>query len=183
MEHMAGRTGHANDGSSSSELDGVDLTTPLGHETLRSSIDVWELDSESGFVYPFRVRCACLWVFYVYLYRVAMPMGYKLVISHALRMHGIYCPQPSGRFAPSGFGAINAIVYPSHPWYNYEYIFNLKKQKVGNYYGISIKQYNYTSVTWTNTRHSLEVMWAGRVIAKITFSTASFLDFLLHNRW
>ena len=31
----------------------VDLTTPLGHETLRSLIDVQELDSESGFVCPF----------------------------------------------------------------------------------------------------------------------------------
>ena len=28
----------------------MDLTTPLGHETFRSSIDVQELDSESGFV-------------------------------------------------------------------------------------------------------------------------------------
>ena len=48
--------GHANDGSSSSEMDGcscVDLTTPLGHEILRSLIDVQELDSESGLVCPF----------------------------------------------------------------------------------------------------------------------------------
>ena len=46
-----------------------------------------------------------------------MPTGYKLVISRALGMHGIYCPQPSGT-RPSGFGAINAI-HPSRPWYNY----------------------------------------------------------------
>ena len=50
--------GHANDGSSSSELDGysysyVDLTTLLGHETLRNLIDARELDSESGLVCPF----------------------------------------------------------------------------------------------------------------------------------
>ena len=31
----------------------VDLTTPLDHETFRSSIDVREIDSESGFVCPF----------------------------------------------------------------------------------------------------------------------------------
>ena len=31
---------------------------------------------------------------------VAMPMGYKLVISRALGMHGIYCPQPSGALRP-----------------------------------------------------------------------------------
>ena len=47
------------------------------------------------------------------IYTVAMPTGYKLVISRALGMHGIYCPQPSGT-RPSGFGAINAI-HPSRP--------------------------------------------------------------------
>ena len=31
---------------------------------------------------------------------VAMPTGYKLVISRALGMHGIYCPQPSGALHP-----------------------------------------------------------------------------------
>ena len=46
-----------------------------------------------------------------------MPTGYKLVISRALGMHSIYCPQPSGT-RPSGFGAINAI-HPSCPYYNY----------------------------------------------------------------
>ena len=30
----------------------------------------------------------------------AMPSGYKLVISRALGMHGIYCPQPSGAKRP-----------------------------------------------------------------------------------
>ena len=29
-------------------------------------------------------------------YYVAMPSGYKLVITRALGMHGIYCTQPSG---------------------------------------------------------------------------------------
>ena len=47
-----------------------------------------------------------------------MPTGYKIVISCALGMYGIYCTQPSGRFAPLCFGAINAI-HPSCPWYNY----------------------------------------------------------------
>ena len=45
---------------------------------------------------------------------VAVPTGYKIVISCALRMHGIYCTQPSGYFAPLCFSAINAI-HPSHP--------------------------------------------------------------------
>ena len=49
---------------------------------------------------------------------VAVPTGYKIVITRALGMHGIYCTQPSGRFAPSCFGAINAI-HPSRPCYNY----------------------------------------------------------------
>ena len=49
---------------------------------------------------------------------VAVPTGYKIVISRALGMHGIYWPQPSGCFTPSCFGAINAI-HPSRPWYNY----------------------------------------------------------------
>jgi hypothetical protein len=56
---------------------------------------------------------------------IAVPTGYKIVISRALGMHGIYCTQPSGRFAPSCFGAINPI-HPSCPWYtcNY-YIFDI----------------------------------------------------------
>ena len=40
---------------------------------------------------------------------VAVPMGYKMVMSCTLGMHGIYCTQPSGHFAPLYFGAINAI--------------------------------------------------------------------------
>ena len=32
---------------------------------------------------------------------VAMPMGYKLVISRALGIHGIYCPQPLGGACPN----------------------------------------------------------------------------------
>ena len=40
--------------------------------------------------------------------------GYKIVISRALGMHGIYCTQPSGRYAPSCFGAINPI-HPLRP--------------------------------------------------------------------
>ena len=43
---------------------------------------------------------------------VAMPSGYKLVITRALRMHGIYCTQPSC------FSAICSI-HPSYPCYNY----------------------------------------------------------------
>ena len=39
---------------------------------------------------------------------VAMPSGYKLVITRALGMHGIYCTQPSG-LAPSCFSAIYSI--------------------------------------------------------------------------
>ena len=60
--------GHANDDSSSSESDGcscADLTTPLGHETFRCSIDVRELDSENGFVCPFLFLS--FFVFYAYL--------------------------------------------------------------------------------------------------------------------
>ena len=49
-------------------------------------------------------------------------------------MHGIYCTQPSGRFMPSGFGAINPI-HPSRPWYNY-YIL---------YYHISISSYSLST--------------------------------------
>ena len=45
--------GYVNDGR-------VDLTTPLGHEIIRSLIDIWELDSESGFVCLFQVRWAYL---------------------------------------------------------------------------------------------------------------------------
>ena len=41
--------------------------------------------------------------------RYVVPSGYKIVISRALGMYGIYCTQPSG------FDVIN----PSHPWYNY----------------------------------------------------------------
>ena len=40
---------------------------------------------------------------------VAMPSGYKLVITRALGMHGIYCTQPSG-LAPSCFSAIYSIL-------------------------------------------------------------------------
>ena len=40
---------------------------------------------------------------------VAMPSGYKLVITRALRLHGIYCTQPSG-LAPSCFSAIIIII-------------------------------------------------------------------------
>ena len=48
---------------------------------------------------------------------VAMPSGYKLVITCALGLHGIYCTQPSG-LAPSCFSAIYSI-HPSCPCYNY----------------------------------------------------------------
>ena len=48
---------------------------------------------------------------------VAMPLGYKLVITRALGLHGIYCTQPSG-LAPSCFSAIYSI-HPSCPCYNY----------------------------------------------------------------
>ena len=48
---------------------------------------------------------------------VAMPSGYKLVITHALGMHGIYCTQPS-ELTPSCFSAIYSI-HPSCPCYNY----------------------------------------------------------------
>ena len=48
---------------------------------------------------------------------VAMPSGYKLVITRALGMHGIYCTQPSG-LTPSCFSAIYSI-HPSCPCYNY----------------------------------------------------------------
>ncbi len=48
---------------------------------------------------------------------VAMPTGYKLVITRALGMHGTYCTQPSG-LTPSCFSAIYAI-HPSCPCYNY----------------------------------------------------------------
>ena len=48
---------------------------------------------------------------------VAMPSRYKLVITRALGLHGIYCTQPSG-LAPSCFSAIYSI-HPSCPCYNY----------------------------------------------------------------
>ena len=48
---------------------------------------------------------------------VAMPSGYKLVITRALGLHGIYCTQPSG-LAPSCFSAIYSI-HPLCPCYNY----------------------------------------------------------------
>ena len=48
---------------------------------------------------------------------VAMPSGYKLVITRELGLHGIYCTQPSG-LAPSCFSAIYSI-HPSCPCYNY----------------------------------------------------------------
>ena len=51
---------------------------------------------------------------------VAMPSGYKLVITRALGLHGIYCTQPSG-LAPSCFSAIYSI-HPSCPCYNYNLI-------------------------------------------------------------
>ena len=51
----------------------------------------------------------------------AMPSGYKLVITRALGLHGIYCTQPSG-LAPSCFSAIYSI-HPSCPCYNYNIIY------------------------------------------------------------
>ena len=48
---------------------------------------------------------------------VAMPSGYKLVITRALGLHGIYCTQPSC------FSAIYSI-HPLCPCYNYN-ILNL----------------------------------------------------------
>ena len=84
--------GHANDGSSSSESDGcscMDLTTPLGHETLRSSIDVRELDSETGLIHAISSKISLPFLSFLVFYCVsilAMPTGYKLhlVISCAL---------------------------------------------------------------------------------------------------
>ena len=52
---------------------------------------------------------------------VAMPSGYKLVITRALGMHGIYCTQPSG-LTPSCFSAIYSI-HPLCPCYNYNLYF------------------------------------------------------------
>lgn len=49
---------------------------------------------------------------------VALASGYIIVTTSALGMHSIYCTQPSGRFTPSCFSAMNAI-YPLHPCYNY----------------------------------------------------------------
>ena len=46
-----------------------------------------------------------------------MPSGYKLVITRALGLHGIYCTQPSG-LAPSCFSAIYSV-HPLCPCYNY----------------------------------------------------------------
>ena len=53
---------------------------------------------------------------------VAVPTGYKTIISHALGMHGIYCTQPSGHFTPSCLSPINAM-HPSLLSYNY-YLMN-----------------------------------------------------------
>ena len=53
---------------------------------------------------------------------VAMPSGYKLVITRALGMHGIYCTQPSG-LTPSCFSAIYSI-HPLCPCYNYNIFYS-----------------------------------------------------------
>ena len=97
----------------------VDLTTPLGHETPKSSIAQAWLGERPCVSVSSKMSLSFLsfWVFYAYLCMVAMPTGYKLVISRVLGMHGIYCPQPLGT-RPSGFGAINAI-HSMCLWYNY----------------------------------------------------------------
>ena len=58
---------------------------------------------------------------------VAMPSGYKLVITRALGLHGIYCTQPSG-LTPSCFSAIYSI-HPLCPCYNY----NIQYNYMGNF--------------------------------------------------
>ena len=99
---------------------GVDLTTPLGHETIRSSFD-WCSRTRIGerpCVSVSSKRWACFSsVLCVSI--VAMPTGYKIVISRALGCMAFIALNPQAQ-APSGFGAINAIhVHPSRPWYNY----------------------------------------------------------------
>ncbi len=49
---------------------------------------------------------------------VAMPSGYKLVITRALGMHGIYCSRRFAVMQPSCFSAIYSI-HPLCPCYNY----------------------------------------------------------------
>ena len=54
-------------------------------------LDAIMLKANTAPNYFFSVLCVSM---------VAMPTGYKLVISRALGMHGIYCPQPSGALCP-----------------------------------------------------------------------------------
>ena len=66
-----------------------------------------------------RGREASLTFFLVWKFVAMVTVSREIiVITRALGMHGIYCSQPLGRFAPSCFGAINAI-HPSRPCYNY----------------------------------------------------------------
>ena len=92
----------------------VILTTLLNHKGVRGSIDVqvwhWEqLCRTVSSLFLLSLECISM---------VAVPMGYKIVISRALEMYWIYCTRPLGCFTSSGFGAINPI-HPLCPWYNY----------------------------------------------------------------
>ena len=123
----------------------VDLTTPLGHEMPKSSIAwarLWERPCVS-ISSKMSLSFLSFWVFYAYLCMVAMPTGYKLVISCALRVHGTYCPQSSGARS-SGFGAIKAI-HPSLPWYNR--LYNVKGR---------LEEINVLKQETTNSWHSLQ---------------------------
>ena len=85
----------------------------------------WSLEERRELCLELSLSSFC--AVYIVLLRqcyVAMPSGYKLVITRALGMHGIYayalvlqCTQPSG-LAPSCFSAIYSI-HPLCPCYNY----------------------------------------------------------------
>ena len=59
---------------------------------------------------------------------VVLPSGYKIVITRALGMQGIYCTQPSSRCMPSCFSTINAI-HLSHPCYNCDIDFHFNNEQ------------------------------------------------------
>ena len=75
----------------------MDLTTPLGHKMFKSSIDVQNLTQRVALCVRFEQDMLAFSFFFSVLCisMVAMPRGYKLVISRVLGMDGIYCPQPS----------------------------------------------------------------------------------------
>ena len=65
-----------------------------------------------------RFKCIVSCWFYNRRMHLKTHVYSEIVISHILRMRGIYCSSSLMRFMPLGFCAINAI-HPSCLWYNY----------------------------------------------------------------